>query len=32
VIAYDQRGHDASAAADYSLDAFLASLQAVLDG
>jgi pimeloyl-ACP methyl ester carboxylesterase len=32
VITYDQRGHGASAAAsDYSLDAFLADLQAVLD-
>ena len=33
VVTYDQRGHGASAtAADYSLDAFLADLQAVLDG
>jgi pimeloyl-ACP methyl ester carboxylesterase len=33
VVTYDQRGHCASAAAsDYSLDAFLADLQAVLDG
>jgi pimeloyl-ACP methyl ester carboxylesterase len=32
VVTYDQRGHGASAAAsDYSLDAFLADLQAVLD-
>jgi pimeloyl-ACP methyl ester carboxylesterase len=32
VITYDQRGHGASAAAaDYSLEAFLADLQAVLD-
>jgi pimeloyl-ACP methyl ester carboxylesterase len=33
VITYDQRGHGASAAAaDYSLDAFLADLRAVRDG
>jgi pimeloyl-ACP methyl ester carboxylesterase len=33
VVTYDQRGHGASAAAsDYSLDAFLDDLQAVLDG
>lgn len=33
VVTYDQRGHGASAAAsDYSLDAFRADLQAVLDG
>jgi pimeloyl-ACP methyl ester carboxylesterase len=33
VVTYDQRGHGASAAAaDYSLAAFLADLQAVLDG
>jgi pimeloyl-ACP methyl ester carboxylesterase len=33
VVTYDQRGHGTSAvAADYSLDAFLADLQAVLDG
>jgi pimeloyl-ACP methyl ester carboxylesterase len=32
VVTYDQRGHGASAAAaDYSLDAFLADLKAVLD-
>jgi pimeloyl-ACP methyl ester carboxylesterase len=32
VVTYDQRGHGASAAAsDYSLDTFLADLQAVLD-
>lgn len=32
VVTYDQRGHGASAAAsDYSLEAFLADLQAVLD-
>jgi pimeloyl-ACP methyl ester carboxylesterase len=32
VVTYDQRGHGASAAAsDYSLDAFLADLQALLD-
>jgi len=32
VVTYDQRGHGASAAADdYSLDAFLGDLQAVLD-
>jgi pimeloyl-ACP methyl ester carboxylesterase len=33
VVTYDQRGHGASAAAsNYSLDAFWADLQAVLDG
>jgi pimeloyl-ACP methyl ester carboxylesterase len=33
VVTYDQRGHGASAvASDYSLDAFLADLQVVLDG